>query len=204
MKYLLSLLPILLISCASHTPFADKVVVNEIDYTQVISVLSPIGATGHACPCDETIYTARHVAQRKTITGYFSYPPEINYLTWQNRRGGSGYAYGSQYNIFKDLATIELLDYEQKFFYPKAKELPGEGERVSWVEYDPDNYNQKIRESTVVFYFADYVFFKDLPTPGASGSCLFNSKGEVIGIVVWGAVRSGNFYGVGALLPINE
>jgi hypothetical protein len=68
---------------------------------------------------------------------------------------------------------------------------PQKGDVVRWIEFD--SYNESTdyfapveRSATVVRVLAGHVIFDIEPESGASGSCLFNTAGEVVGLVMWG------------------
>jgi V8-like Glu-specific endopeptidase len=201
-RLLLLFVPWLFVSCAgkSYIPSDTIPPTDPLDTSYVISLLLPIGNAGHACPCDGKVYTARHVAISKNPNGELYYTR----FTWQDRRGNEGLAVTTLHNEFKDLAVIQPINSQIEYYYPKAATRPEEGDEIYWVGFDPNSFKDVRRSSKVAFYFAKYVFFKDLPYPGSSGSCLFNSDGEVIGVVVWGVMRGKTLYGVGVLVTDEE
>ena len=205
MPRLAFLLPfILTLSCATKSIHLSPSTPPTIDIKGVISLLYPSGGTGHACPCDNAIYTARHIIQSKNMMGSYNLDSPAEKFTWQDGYGNSGVAEGITYNEYKDLGQIKIrIDTTATptyTFYTQAPTLPEPGEKITWVEYNEKDFFNTKKEAKVRYYFAGYVFFDKLPTPGASGSCIFNSKGEVIGVIVWGVIRSSQRSGVGALL----
>jgi hypothetical protein len=210
MKFLLTLFSLLFISCATtptvsrHIPNVEPVKPKEyvLDTSAVISLLRPAGGAGHACPCEGEIYTARHVIQPRDVKGNYILDSYYNTFTWEDGIGNIGEARGVAHNIYKDLGKLELHNHINKRFYSKATSIPKKDDKVFWQSYEPKSFAPKLRKSEVEFLFAGYVFFKDLPNPGDSGSCLFNEKGEVVGIVVWSVLRDTADYGVGVLLDI--
>jgi len=63
-------------------------------------------------------------------------------------------------------------------------------------------FDSQMRETRLIRKLGGYMVFKDAPVPGASGSCIVNSKGLVVGIVVWGMkMKDESYVGLGVVIP---
>ena len=76
------------------------------------------------------------------------------------------------------------------FFYPLAAVAPEIGETLYWVGYDHRNRKnglaRKSLSGKVLRVVVGHIIF-DTSTPhGSSGSCVLNSRGEVVGLIAWG------------------
>jgi hypothetical protein len=77
---------------------------------------------------------------------------------------------------------------------------------LQWIEYDHESlesaYAPRLRQATLIRPLAGYLVLDSAPVKGASGSCLFNSQGEVVGIIAWG-VRTGSGDAVGVAVSVS-
>lgn len=77
-------------------------------------------------------------------------------------------------------------------FYRVATTPPAPGETLWWVGYDRKNrkaaLERKLFKGKVVRTVAGNVVVDEETTRGSSGSCMLNSRGEVVAIVAWGLV----------------
>lgn len=149
---------------------------NEVDPS--LSLATPNGGVGHACPVDGQVVTAAHVVIDKqagrVVNVSYSY------------KGTEGLGEVVAVSPFKDLALLVVsgpIDY-----LPRAEAKVGDV--VFWFEYDFRTRENLLRGrrrfATVIRLVAGTILFDAPPTPGASGTCLINSEGAVVGIVVAG------------------
>jgi hypothetical protein len=147
--------------------------------------------TGHACPCDGLILTAAHVAHPLYLRP--GYQNETIFYSWSDDLGHSGYLGSAFLHLSRDLGELKVLT-GQPAFYRHAKIEPKIGETLHWIEYDYKDkqkaYAPIRREAHLVRNIAGHLILNDSPVRGASGSCLFNSGNEVVGVIVW-SVRAG-------------
>jgi len=76
------------------------------------------------------------------------------------------------------------------FFYPLATDAPAVGDTLYWLSYDRSNrkkgLTRKPLSGKVLRTIVGHIVL-DTPTPpGSSGSCVLNSRGEVVGLIAWG------------------
>ena len=173
---LLLVLALSLEACASMAPQGLPGI--PLDTDPSISIFTPDGGGGHACPVNGGVVTARHVmwdeANRKFIGGSWSY---------QGQRGGAVVAAESPY---QDVVALELVGGEINYLPMGA--LPEVGATVYWYEYDfrtkKNIYRARRRFASVLRLVAGHVILDREPTAGASGTCVINEKGEAVGIIV--------------------
>jgi hypothetical protein len=146
----------------------------------------------HACPVDGVVLTAAHV-----VSPFHHIPivgnERIGY-TWSDRSGNQGFVTGAAANLQRDLGML-VVGSGAPWFYKHALEEPKPGDVLQWVEYDfgsvENAYAANLRHAKLVRIVSGHLVLDDVPTKGASGSCLFNSESEVAGLIVWG-VRVGD------------
>ncbi|MGH8656866.1 MAG: hypothetical protein ACREYE_33880, partial [Gammaproteobacteria bacterium] len=101
-------------------------------------------------------------------------------------RGQNGYArvYGA--SPWEDLVSLALIG--GTVTYLPSGVTPQPGDMVYWFEYDfrtqANAYRARRRMAEVIRSVARHLLFDATPTPGASGTCLLNASGEVVGIVI--------------------
>ena len=148
----------------------------------------------HACPCEGKVYTAGHV-----IKPPFS-KEDLRAFTWEDGYGNKGRAEGKVQDDHRDLGLLEMKDSTPSVYYTRASTPPNKDDKVYWEEFGDNDFLPKVRDAKVMYTKAGYVFFDEQPKAGASGSCLFNKAGEVVGIVVWGFYKDGKRFGAATLL----
>ena len=176
-----------LTSCAGRGASSVPDLAHDSLIPQPAQVMSLIGRWGlaHACPVDEHILTAAHVAARMG-TDYGQYP--MSYVYQQGAK--SGLLTPSQDHppsTFVDLAWFDVNLGDVPDFNPRAKTV-SIGEKVYWFEFDYSRKKvlrkEKI-ESKVSHVIAGHLSTDRPFTRGASGGCIFNEAGEVVGIPIW-------------------
>jgi hypothetical protein len=138
---------------------------------------------GHACPLDENYaLTAAHVIDiRPFDKGQPLYP-----FRYETLSGDIGIAVGGLAYASADIGWMKLSS-PVSIVYPMAKSAPKREDKVFWLEYEMDDkkkaFESKRKEAKVLRSFSGQVVFDEAPEGGASGGCLFNESGEVVGIV---------------------
>ena len=149
---------------------------------------------GHACPVAGNVFTAGHVGVYRPTPKEADWP--VNYAWSQGSL--SGYASTNLVSPSRDLAILSTVG-DSPEFNECASGPPAIGSRVSWFEYD---FLTTIERFAMVEELtAGHIQFDKTPKPGASGSCLFNEDGEVLGIVNWRLYDQG-YGGVGIAVAL--
>ena len=191
----LSLLLLLLISCAKRISAASEPVLTSKKIIITITQENPIVLVGksgaaHACPVIldgiELVLTASHVAfERVTHSEGISLYPKRFYAT--DSYGNAGVAEPILDNPYVDLAVLELSFKPERF--NTIGPVPEPGAEVHWTEFNftkrDHAYEPRSRKAKVINVVAGHVIFDDAVTPGASGSCLYDILGRVVGIISW-------------------
>lgn len=155
-----------------------------------VALFTPVGI-GRGCPVGGAIRTARHVLEKETHQGFYS-------AAW-SQGDLNGLAQFAAMSDFVDGAVLEPLG-QPPVMVPIG--LPTKD--LYFYEYSYANrrhaFRNKRRSAKLIREVARYVIFSPAPSPGASGGCLFNDRGEAIGIVVWGfEMNNADEVGVGLL-----
>lgn len=156
-----------------------------------------VGRTGyaHSCPVMTNengtgiILTAFHVLYREVvspITGEVFLVERFYFI--EDAEGNVGHAKPLDNHRYADIAALST-DLEVREYYPIGAR-PSVGDDIYWYEYDfskPEKaFAPRKREGEVVNTRVYHVVFDETPVAGASGTCVFNSDSEVIGILVRG------------------
>ena len=160
-----------------------------------IALMGKFGAA-HACPVAGIVVTAGHVAYHTSLVeGQIVYTP-MAYLA-EDGAGHSGLADPKGYNGYVDIALITLT--WEPVYYEKGPAVLI-GDEVSWVEYDFTHvrkaFSPRVRRARVINTRLGHIMFTPPPMPGASGSCVFNTSGQVVGIVSAGMPADDGVVGV--------
>ena len=199
MKHLAALLVLALAGCTSCAeklvPAGLPGVPLELDPTLAIS--SANGNGGHACPVNGYVITAAHVVwdeERKTYVR----------VAWSDGAGSEGLGEVAAIHPALDLVVLQTEGGAIKFL--PAGQI-AVGERVYWFEYDFRTRKNALRArrrfATVLRVVAQHYILDDMPIAGASGSCLLNEQGQVVGLVVAG-FDTDDKLGVGAAVKLPE
>lgn len=147
------------------------------------------GGVAQGCPVEGVIYTAAHVVQFETEDGE---PRDlVPGYAFSTVEGNQGIVRTANVNIIRDLAVMYASHGAVNYY--KLGETPARGDKVYWREYDFDDdvLAKNLVEAEVSLLLAGHVVMTDTPETGASGGCLFNEDGEVIGVVVWSIMGYG-------------
>jgi hypothetical protein len=184
MKYILTILAALF-GCSTHTPD-----VKPPDNPEIRLSLSLIGPQhmGHACAVDGRVLSAGHIAA-PYVNGAKTFP----HYTWSDGKKGGWLRYLT-HSHSRDLGMMEPYYGDYPDFQYRQETPATVGQHVTWYEYNyiPGNVLSTVRREGVVERLqAGHIIVDAKPNPGASGSCLFNARNEVIGIVTWSIFDSG-------------
>ncbi len=143
-----------------------------------------------ACAVEDYVLTAHHVAA--PFAGVpFLHDRQVGYA-WSDPSGRAGLFDPVGLSAYRDLGLLAPIGGDTPVYQTVSVVPPQEGDIVRWVEYHKKNDDEgdffapEERSATVVRLVGGSVTFDEGPTTGASGTCLFNADGEVLGIVVWG------------------
>jgi len=172
-----------LAACAARAPLATPPTTNTVS-----AVLRLFGRwhVAHACPVDGVVLTAGHVASPFALIPMIGDQP-IGY-SWSDGLGNHGYARASANFLYRDLGVLSITK-GTVAFYRRADEAPRPGDELRWIEYDFSErtkaYESQARTAQFLREVAGHLVLDGGPMRGASGSCVFNSSNEVVGIVSW-------------------
>ena len=191
----LALLVSMLCSCAgrdlapSTSPESPSI---EPQPAQVMSLIGRFGLA-HACPVNDHIVTAAHVATiipRGSMSQY-----SASYVYQQGERTGLITMDTSHApSRFVDIAWMRLEQGDSPVFNKRAAGLQVD-DAVHWYEYEYGAGQAMLRlvrrDSIVTQMIAGHLVTEESPEHGASGGCIFNESGEVVGIVSFGLAQEG-------------
>jgi hypothetical protein len=185
-KRLLSLRPITIFTFMAVL-FGSTAAISDNPEIDMNGVLHLMGRhnIGHACPIDENVaLTAAHV----TDSRWWDDTP-LSAFRYSNDNGQSGIALPAGVHSEVDLGWIKVGP-DPVTFYEVSNIPPVEDDKIFWVEYntkkEKNAFETERRESRVLRVVAGHIYMKDPPKSGASGGCLFNESGKVVGIVTSG------------------
>jgi hypothetical protein len=144
------------------------------------------------------VFTARHVmwnAQASRFEG----------ASWSSRDQEGG-AVVNGVSPISDIVAL-YLEGGTVTYLPRGEARTGD--RVFWFEYDFRTHSNALRArrrfANVLRVVARQYVLDDIPVGGASGSCLINERGEVVGIVTGGwKLDDGSAVGVAPKLPTED
>ncbi len=123
---------------------------------------------------------------------------------WQNNYGDSGVAFPQSVFTSHDLSWVRLTP-PPRMVYTIAANRPSPGDRVYWSEFNFKSRKKAMapvyRKAKVLRTVAGHIVIDKTPNPGASGSCVLNEAGEVVGIIAF-AVRVGDTSHVGLAVGV--
>lgn len=164
-----------------------------LDPEHAVRIFSVYGFAS-ACAVGNYIYTAQHVLM--PFTGVpFLHDAMVSYA-WSDESGREGRLDALGVSPYRDLGVLVPAFGDTPVYQKAAWVPPLEGETVRWIEYsleteETDFFAPVERSGTVLRQVAGHVAFDMSPAGGASGTCLYNSAGDVVGIVMWGFPETG-------------
>jgi len=140
------------------------------------------GAFGHVCPTGPNeVFTARHVIYIPVDKLDFAAVP-VKWSLPGNYNGGT--IFPKAYSRSLDIARGESKE-PFPFFYSLAVVDPKVGDVVyvnGYADKGESIHKQVIVKTKIVGFTAGVMVLDKSPGPGSSGSCVFNSEREVVGI----------------------
>ncbi len=187
----------LAVGCSAKAPVRIPGIPFEVDPSLQIS--TPNGGGGHACPVNvngtNRIITASHVFWDTEVKAWTN-----GTYTYKDQEG---FVRPSEYSMFKDISFLEISGEVE--YLPSAK--PQVGEQVFWFEYDfrtqENALRARRRTASVLRIVAGMIVMDGVPVSGASGGCLLNANGEVVGIVA-AAFDTDDLKGAGIAVTLDE
>jgi hypothetical protein len=143
---------------------------------------------GHACAVQGRVLTAGHIAA--PVENGQRRPSQY---TWTDGNL-KGWMRSVSHSEARDIGELDpyLGDTPD---YQYLQETPATvDQHVTWYEYsyEPGKVLSTVRrEAKIERLQAGHIIIDKAPNPGASGSCLFNARNEVVGIITWKMFDSG-------------
>lgn len=163
-------------SCAERKDYIGSLPGIPVELDPTLQLSLPNGGVGHACAVDGEVVTARHV-----MVGEHG---NLN-AAWSDAYGNEGIATVRISANHLDVSILDVYPEGVVMFLPKSTAKVGE--TVYWFEYDFRTRKNALRArrrfATILRIVAQQIVLSEVPTRGASGTCLINSNGEVVGIV---------------------
>lgn len=150
------------------------------DTSRVLRLMGRWGSA-HACPVwPNLVLTSAHVIEPRPFEA--SVPP-VPYR-YQDGQGRTGIVTPATAERCADLATLHVR--QELGWYVRADTEPKVGDTVWMLGFDWSSrskaYGPKLIEARVTQVIAGNLYFDKTGEPGSSGSCVFNVRGEVVGI----------------------
>ncbi len=198
MRLLAAALLTLLVGCGPvrvSPPDIAPYLLAPLDTRHTVRIFSAYGFAS-ACAVGSYIYTAQHVMA--PFGGIpFLHDKMVSY-TWSDEAGREGRLSPVGVSPYRDLGILEPAFGDTPVYQRVALVPPPIGETVHWIQYNKeDNENLDFFAPVPKFgvvvrsSIAGHITFDELPSGGASGTCLFNEADEVVGIVTWGLSETG-------------
>jgi len=170
-------------ACSSRSqPLPVELPGIPLDTDPTLAISTADGGIAHACAVDGFIITARHVVVDEAAKRY------VRDLAWSDGFGNDGFASVVAVSPAVDLAILVVVGDHQPKYLPSGVVKPGD--EVFWFEYDfrtqANALRARRRLATVLRIVAQQIILDSVPVGGASGTCLLNTRGEVVGIVTAG------------------
>jgi hypothetical protein len=172
-------------ACAS-APLAAKLILPEPKAPDMTGILRLQGrfASAHACPIGpELALTSAHVGDMRPFDKDVALLP----FRWSDGDGHGGVLDPVAVSMAEDLAAYKPREGQFARYYAVASAPPEPGTRLWLLGFDwrngRDAFAPRVLEATVVRVVAGTVVLNKTAWRGASGSCVLNAEGEVVGIV---------------------
>jgi len=144
----------------------------------------------HVCPLSRTVgLTARHVVEEEEGKG------PLMALSFTSADGGPGVLVTTHLGILGDLAVVEAVEGQFPRWADLAGRPPFDGDRLTLARYRDDGagtYEVTVEQRFRVGGWLQFEISGDpdkAPAPGASGSCVRDHDGQVVGILSGGRER---------------
>ena len=142
-----------------------------------------------ACAVNGYVITAGHVVA--PFTYYPGLYREMVGYAWSdyNEPPKQGYFTPGAVSPFRDIGVIfPDEDGDNPFQHKLSTSALQPGDHLRWIEYDrgDDYFKCKEASGTVIRLIAGHIMIDGEATQGASGTCVFNDQGTVVGIISWG------------------
>jgi len=154
------------------------------DTSAILRLIGRFGA-GHACPIEaEVALTAAHVPDVS--------PLDREVPLWPYRFEGGGTVGVVEPQGVMSAVDLAVMRPQQPFarWYKRASEPPAVGERLWLLAYDWRSrkaiYADRVMSGRVLRVVAGHIMLDEEVPGGASGSCVLNEAGDVVGVVTWG------------------
>ena len=178
----------------------------EPDTSAVLRLGAGNHRLAHGCPLGERIaLTNAHVvltSREFARAGNFDDPAQL--FLWATRdEAYTGKTGRVQVDQYRDLAWIESTTGPFPHYYPVASEPPAVGARLLFVGFDFRGrrvaYSERPLIATMIRLSLGRLIYRiDEGVPGSSGSCVFNERGEVVGInSAYNELENGEIVGIG-------
>jgi hypothetical protein len=172
----------------------------EINYDGMLALVGRFSvATG--CPVSATrALTSAHVTDPR----WFDSKAPLWPFRFENALGEEGIAAPMSVRTEADLGWLALRT-PVSVWYSVASEKPKVGDKVFWREYEIQKEDKFFtfveRDSEIVSVVAGSFYTKRIIRQGASGGCVFNEAGEILGLATMGYTigytgDAGGFIGV--------
>ncbi|HLC23986.1 MAG TPA: serine protease [Dehalococcoidia bacterium] len=171
----------LILGCSSRAVVVQPAEQGRESLSLSLALIGRFGLA-HSCPVDGLVLTAAHVAVHRDM---FGNETPNSYLWEQGPINGllTGYVPLASRDLAQLLPDSESLPPMAS----RADSGPSQGESVYWQQFNmvSDPMRQEIQRGRVTDIGPGHFAFEPEPKDGASGGCIFNETGEVLGIVVW-------------------
>lgn len=138
------------------------------------------------CPVEaQLILSARHVVDRPPSEG-----GPLEWVAWGQAPDAGGYATVVQLDRARDLVALRP-ERSTAYQYPAAPSEPQSGEAAWLAGYDlRRGLEWRVVRTRVRAVVAGHLILEDAGGPGLSGSCVWDARGQVIGIYQWRVMLS--------------
>lgn len=166
-------------ACANKIPpVADVLPGIPFELDPSLSVATRTIVLGHACPVNGYVLTASHVVYDEHFRQYLD-------VSWSDGYHNEGFAAVSAVHSALDISFLSMYEGDSPVYLPAGDATVGD--KVFWFEYDFRTQKNAMRARRRFAYIirevAHYYVLDESPVSGASGTCLINKDGQVVGII---------------------